>query len=348
MDVSVKRPVNSYKWSRRNRKLGLGILVLGGGTFLAYYGYCWGWWGRSSLLLQYLFQCKCPLISAEFRYPEQIDVILTACQHDTFIMSPSGRFLYVEKRETENNVGYFWNLQTNEKTPYTIPDGDRYFLTDDLLFLRLDYGKGIQGGEYILDRVTGVQYPIQKFRELHPEVYVNGKVNLDILAQYLKEKKRIYLIDDIIIALDLDISSHNNFLTGWFDIPSNQIENLLATYKIPFIYIYVYPDYISEYKSPNGEFFILEGDGIYLVETNRKILNENFMIKKDSYYGWDFSVYGWLYDSSSVIYAIPYGFGRCLISFWLPGMAGSSCLIEVPQPILKLKVPQEYLDASIP
>lgn len=339
------KTTNNYKKSGLIQKIGLGLLVVAG-IFITYIGYCWGWWGRNSLFLQYLFQCECSLSNAESRYPEQIDVILPACQYDTFIMSPSGRFLYVEKKESRNNTGYFWNLQTNEKKTYTIPEGDKYFLTDDLLFLRLDYGDGIEGGEYILDITNGKQYHIRKFKEFHPDIYNNGKVNIEILAQKLREKKQIYLVNDVVIALDANISSENNFLTGWFDLPSNQIENFLSTYNISFVNIYINPDYISEYKSPNNKFFLQEGDGIYLAETNQKIVNETLKIKNNSYYGWDFSAYGWLYNSSGVIYAIPYGFGRCLFSYKFPFMDGSSCFIEVSQPVLLLKVPQEYLDAQ--
>ncbi len=333
-----------FKQLRLMPKISLSVLVFSGGTFLLYYGYCWGWWGRSNLLLQFIFQCKCPLSSNEFRYADYIDVILPACEYDNILISPNGKLLYVEN----NKESYFWNLQTGEKKLHTIPEGSRYFLTDELLFLRLDHNNGIEGGEYILNLTTGVQYPIQRFSKFYPDAYNNGKVNIEILAQKLKVKEQIYLVNDVIIALDTNISSENNFLTGWFDIPSDQIENFLLTYEISFIQIYVYPDYISEYKSPNGRFFIREEDGIYLIETNEKIVDENLMVKNDSYYGWDFSFYGWLYDSSGVFYAVPFGHGRCLLSFWLPGMDGSECLIEVPQPVLKLKVPQEYLDEAVP
>lgn len=69
--------------------------LLLGLPLLLYYGYCWGLWGRSSLLLQYLFQCSCPSASEEARYPEQVDVVVPACRYVTTRLLPGGRFLYI-------------------------------------------------------------------------------------------------------------------------------------------------------------------------------------------------------------------------------------------------------------
>ena len=71
------------------------LLLLLGLPLLFYHGYCWGLWGRSSLLLQYLFQCSCSPASEEARYPEQVDVIVPACRNGGINLSPTGRLLYV-------------------------------------------------------------------------------------------------------------------------------------------------------------------------------------------------------------------------------------------------------------
>src|SRR5688572_20024956 len=64
-------------------------------TLLLYFGYCWGLWGRQSLLLQYLFQCKCPSASEEWRYPRRVDIIAPACSYLGSMLSPTGKLLYV-------------------------------------------------------------------------------------------------------------------------------------------------------------------------------------------------------------------------------------------------------------
>jgi len=132
--------------------------ILLGLPFLAYYGYCWGVWGRHSLLLQYFFQCNCPLASEEARYPDEVNVIVSACYYTSSILSPSGRFMYVQAPESSHVPGYFWDLQNDDKKPFFIPAGGTTdFLTDDLLILWLEYGHAYEGGEFILDRTTGKQ-----------------------------------------------------------------------------------------------------------------------------------------------------------------------------------------------
>lgn len=340
--TSKTKPTNQSKQPRLIQKISLGILLFGL-TFLMYFGYCWGWWGRNSLLMQYIFQCGCPISSNEFRYPEYVDVIIPACNYDEILLSPNGQFLYVEKRELWNKVGYFLNLQTGDKNLYTIPEGSKYFLTDDVLFLRLDYGRGLQGGEYILDRITGIRYPIQNL-----DTYVESETNVTHLLEKLRDAQSVFYIrSDSVIAIveNFQVFPENNFVVH-YDIPgkdSDTKEKFLQDQNISYIKISSLL-HINEDISPDGRLIALR-DGVYLVETNQKIINGYPGIEPfDSYNGKYFLLYGWVYDSTGVIYARPSGL--CMIDFWLPFMDGSSCLIEVLQPVLKLKIPQEYLKPS--
>jgi hypothetical protein len=88
-------------------------------TVLAYYGYCWGLWGRGSLLLQYLFQCSCLAASEEARYPRQVEVIVSACKYVSSRLSPSGRLLLVSEKKNESSTDYLLDLQTMEKIDVT-------------------------------------------------------------------------------------------------------------------------------------------------------------------------------------------------------------------------------------
>ena len=127
-------------------------LVFGLGV-LFYYGYCFGLWGRSSLLLQYLFQCSCPVTSEEARYPKQVDVIVPACRPARARLSPSGRFLYVREDKSGITTAYLLDLQTMKRIDVTNQLFSS-FLTDELWFVEsgLEY--------YITDPTTGMQYPI--------------------------------------------------------------------------------------------------------------------------------------------------------------------------------------------
>lgn len=259
-------------------------------------------------------------------------------------MSPSGRLLYVKKNEAEHSVGYFINLQTNEKYMYTIPDGRSYFLTDDLLFLRVDYGKGVEGGEHILDRRTGIWYPIE-----HLDTY---EINTEELIGKLITSSSVFLIDDfwlIAIAENFQSFPEQNFFTDPSAVINGKYkttEEFLQENNITYTQIPYLAFNLGEIKSPDGN-FIARRDGIYLTETNQKIIeSHNGLETYTPYSGRNFSVYGWVYDSSGAIYTKP--FGSCLFEYEFPLMDGSECLVDVHPPVLKLKVPQEYLDGTIP
>lgn len=117
------------------------------------------------------------------------------------------------------------------------------------------------------------------------------------------------------------------------------MEQFLDDYHIPYQTIpRMFP---GEVLSPNGK-FIARADGIYLAETESMIV-EGYTTAQKTPQDWIKYFYprGWTYDSSSVIYS---KFGRsCAIEIGVPGLDGSLCLFEVPQPLIKLKVPNEYL-----
>jgi len=315
--------------------------LLLGLPLLFYYGYCWGLWGRSSLLLQYLFQCNCPPASEEARYPEEVDVIVPACQHVNSRLSPSGRLLHVQEENSGLPTTYLLDLQTNEKISFTLPESAFYFLTDDLLYVIPHYG----GDEYTLNRTTEELYPIQKFTSLYSNAYLNGDLNLNLLAEALREAKDVFLIgNDAIVALvpEYPASPERNFTANRFDIPGegpNRVEQFLQEYNIVYQTISVsFPDEAVS----QDERFVARPDGIYLVETGEKIV-EGFSASRffRAYSGKYFSVRGWTYNDSSVIYSK--FLNPCLIETSFLIFDDPSCYFEVPQPVILLKVPEEYL-----
>lgn len=314
------------RWIRR---LGLGCLSILLGLPLLYYGYCWGVWGRSSLLLQYLFQCKCPPASEEARYSRQVDVIVSACENiTTSRLSPGGRFLYMYEEDAGQVSAYLLNLQSNEKITIATPKGPFYFVTDNLLYV-------LRGDEYIFDWMSGKQYPIQKFVYSRPDAQINGDADLVLLAQSLREAEHIFLISatHTVIALTSDFYTYpeRNFVADRFDIPGSNIERFLRENNI--VYQTILPDFPHEVISPDGK-FIARDDGIYLVETDRRIVKASSSL-----------VRGWTSDGRGVIYSTSYG--RCLLWISLPFMDSESrCEIWVPQPVLLLKIPDQYLSPA--
>lgn len=346
-EMSIKKTSQSeitYPPKRRGYRFWLiRIALLLGLPLLLYYGYCWGLWGRHSLLLQYLFQCSCPPVSEEARYPKRMDVIVPACGLVSSRLSPSGRFLYAQEEESGITSTYLLDLQTETKIPFTLQEGSNYFLTDELIFYSF-YGDN----EYILDIRTGTKYPIQNARHLQPSVYSMGNVEPNLLLKSLLQVDQIFLIDEMfqpVIALSSDFRTHpeHSFTFNVSDFSAettNPVEEFLQKNSIT--YHYIPANFPHEIVSPDGR-FIARDDGIYLVKTNQKIV-DGYSVSGfyRSYSGKYFPLRGWMYDSSGVLYSSPF-LGPCILetSFFIFEEPG--CFVVVTQPLLKLKVPEEYL-----
>ncbi len=310
------------------------LVSISGFLLLFYYGYCFGLWGRESLLLQYLFQCNCPPASEEARYPKSVDVIVPACRYARSILSPSGRLLYVMEQDTST---YLLDLEMGTKIAFAIPDGSNYFLTDDLVFHTL---YGTDGS--VLDPNTGKQYPIKRFIELRPDAYVNGELlNLNIPADELGKAKDVFLIDDDnIIALvpGFDKYPERNFNIRRGDFPgpeANRAEQFLQQYGIAYQKVFQnsVPRFPNEVISPDGK-YVARGDGIYSIETGQRIVGRISSSR-------DWAVRGWTYDGSAVIYS--HFQNPCVIRSNFGFFDSTLCFLKVPQPVIKLKVPEEYL-----
>lgn len=325
--------------SKHNRyRFGLGVIILLFGLpLLLYYGYCWGWWGRQSLLLQYFFQCSCPPSSAETRYPQQVDVIVSACSQPFARISPSGRLLYVREEKSAITTAYLLDLQTLERIKVT-NEPFSSFITDDLWFVEI----GLE--DYLMDRITGERYPIQKFVFSHPDGQVNGEANLPLLAECLRQAEQVFLIGastDTVVALAADFRTYpeQNFIFDRFDLSDFNTEQFLQENHIS--YQTVLPDFPQEVISPDGR-LIARPDGIYIVTTGKKIV-EGFSASRffRAYSRKYFMPRGWLYDGSGVIYSK--FLNPCLIESRLLWSDDPDCSYEVSQPVILLKIPSEYL-----
>jgi hypothetical protein len=334
---------------KQKSKVWIILACLIGFSVLGYYGYCFGLWGRNNLLLQYLFQCGCPVFTEEWHYPRRVDVIVPACHSIGRRLSPTGRSLLVYEKEDRSILStYLLDLQTKKKTPLILPVGDIYFINDDLIYIFVWYGRGNEGGEHIFDRTTNKMYPIQGFIFLQPKAYSYGKVDPVLLFKALLEVDEVFLTDyayPSVIALSSDFRTHpeHSFTFDYSALPGDgrkMLEQFLQQNKIT--YHHNFATFPGEVISPDGK-FIARRDGIYMIETNKKIADGyKFSWYDRPYSGQYLSVRGWKYDSSGAIYS--QFIGPCLLE--PPGYDGPSCIFEVPQPVVLLKVPEKYLSST--
>jgi hypothetical protein len=330
---TLQTEISSTAKLRRPRVwIGCFTLLLGLPMFL-YYGYCWGWWGRQSLLLQFLFQCNCPAASEEARYSEEVDVIGSGCRrvNTGFKLSPSGRFLYIREEENEHVGSYLLDLQTMERMKVT---DQRFssFLTDVLWFVDGSVNA------YIIESTTGTKYAIKSFRYWQDNAFVNGAPNLELLVLALQQADKVFVTQNhdsvVVLMLDFRTNPEKSFTFWGSDILKPflgvQIEEFLRANNVT--YQTILADFPHEAVSPDGR-FIARDDGIYLVGTNE-------MIVKTPIPG----VRAWTYDGRGVIYAS----SRCLFRIGFPA-DGGACLRWISQPVIKLIVPEEFwLPAQTP
>jgi hypothetical protein len=312
------------------------VLVLGM-PLLFYYGYCWGLWGRHSLLLQYLFQCTCPPASEEARYPKDVDVIVSACRLVSSRLSPSGRLLFVGEKIDGVDTKYLLDLDTMEKTNIEYQPFPN-FLTDDLWFIE----SGLE--DTIIDRTADRQYSIKAVRYWREDTYENGKPNLELLVSALHQAKHIFFIQNndtvVVLMYDFPINLEKNFTFGCSDITgwnSNRVEQFLQENNIT--YQTIPDDFRNEVISPDGK-FVARPSGIYLIEMDQRIITSYTIgCFFHPFSGKYLEVRGWTNDGTGVIYSK--FLNPCLIEMGIPG--GVACFYEVPQPVIKLKVPEDYL-----
>jgi hypothetical protein len=324
---------NSTTKRRGYRFWPIRIAIFLGLPLLLYFGYCWGVWGRHSLLPQYLFQCSCPPASEEARYPEEVDVIIPACRNIdvTTRLSPSGRFLYIREGNHELASAYFLDLQTMERIEVTDQPFSS-FLTDDLWFVE----SGLE--DEIIDRTNGIIYSIQTFRFWRENAYINGEPNLELLVVSLEQAERVFFTQRynntvVVLMSDFTTNPNRSFTFSRSDIPmgefNSRVEQFLQENNI--VYQTVREDFPTEVISPD-ERLVARDKGIYLVATGQKVIEGISSVR----------VRGWTNDGRSVIHT-PYFGGPCLFRIGIPLGDDTTCFIRVSQPVLLLKVPEEYL-----
>jgi hypothetical protein len=318
--------------SKRDRTVSclLGLL-LGPAVALGalYWTYCWGWWGQHRLL-QLLFQCSCPAASEEARYPETVDVLFSACTRPWLYgnLSPSGRFVLASLAQPTRGF-YRYDFQTGRLQSDPWPPAT-YFLTDELgIKIKLDDQTGAES--YYLYDLNG-----NKLMQLNwIEVKRDHSFAVNALSVFQSAEK-VYILQvgsaalAVALAPDYSHQPEANFVFGRYsdyETSLKEINKILQDNQIKF----EIP--ASREISPNGLFKYNFGH-IDLVAEKRTIT--------EGYQGYNFYRQGWVYqDRGVILQSNPvYLIGTCCDVFISP------TFFPIPQPILLLKVPKEYLSPA--
>jgi hypothetical protein len=159
-----------------------------------------------------------------------------------------------------------------------------------------------------------------------------------------------FALDDKIYPLvalssDFHMQSEHNFVVYYYELPeslgagNDRLESFLKQNNI--LYDTAPPtsfwdSFPNEVLSRDGR-FVARNDGIYLAESNQRIVAgvPHLIIR------------GWSNDGRAV-YSANHIY-PCLFEFYIPMIDDlPSCQVVVPQPVIALKVPEEYLVPASP
>jgi hypothetical protein len=233
----IERLSEAAMKTKRITKWVLGLLPLIGSLMLcglAYWTWCWGWWGQNRYL-RYFLQCNCPAASEEARYPEEVDVLVSACEDPDLspfgqLASPSGRYTIFSKRG-EQDVLYLYDRDTDSVTVMP-PRSINAFLDEDLLVQNeLDRS-------YALYNLAG-----QKLMPLNTVYISRDALVPEPVLDILRRSAKIYLVF-IVVALAPDYQNHPdaNYAFTWesktiSSLPAYTIAEILQKNNIPFEWI---------------------------------------------------------------------------------------------------------------
>jgi hypothetical protein len=297
---------------------------------MLYAGYCYGWWGRSNLVLQYLFQCHSPPGSEQVRYAE-FRVLVPACRWpEVEAMSADGRYLLITEHAAPATT-YRLDLTTGKRSGMTLTNAPwtaYRFLSDDIVLAHE------RARRYVLiDAQTGRQVPVRW-------QYADALTSSDI--QVLQHATEIVVLSDVAIALT--------------ENPWSQPDQNLVLYKADQSYALLQeqlrasgvitpltrpgvPYSLRAFASERGarhQHLWADTNGIHAGGSNRLLRPTDFTANPQ----FGFFAYmpvGWTLNDAAVVYASR---TRYVIEH-LQLIYAPEDHLPVPQPVLLLQAPQD-------
>jgi hypothetical protein len=306
--------------------LGAPLVIVG----VTYWGYCWGWWGRNTLALQYLFQCRCPAASEAVRY-RPFTVLVSACRQPDFkALAPNGQWLVVE---TQHPVPRMEVIDVRQPTvaralPITVPSWI-YFLDDSTLL--------VQEGDvrsYLFDLRDGVRTELRQ-----QTMDVQDAINQGLFMN----AERVILLHQFIIILGQNYKNDSTTNTLVYNNSRSPDEIAQELSSAGLRYQTALPPYgpnsFSDRRYSRDSAFYAGSDGLYRASNQQPIVTVSFP-PIHSYAA--YQPVGWAADDRGAVYMARLAH---LID-QRDSMVLNLQYFPVPQPILLLEVPLVYRDAS--
>jgi hypothetical protein len=321
--------------------LGAPLVIVG----VTYWGYCWGWWGRNTLALQYLFQCRCPAASEAVRY-RPFTVLVSACrQPRSPRLSPDGtRMTFLEQRSDASGSPApvrMLDLTTGQEYPLPpVIDGLHEFMASDWLLWE-DYVSERNRRYGLLNLTTR---DVTELPAVAAPYYTGERFSAATIAA-LKRATRVQAFTRGIIAFGptfpdnpqdaLVVYSGGN---EWYKQTLEFVQSLGIIVQEPARAYTTGPVAEAKYTQ-DGRLWATEA-GIFTAASPNPIIATGFPPRRENV---GFYVIGWARQDRAVLYT---GYLLHVIDGGPSATVIPTQFFPVPQPILLLEVPPEYYTPS--
>lgn len=313
------------------KAIGLIIILIIVLPYVSRFGYCRGWWLKSSPWAYYWWACNCSPEFEQSLYPNNIEIVVSACSDPwEATLSFDGRYMIVGLGLAAKSTLLDFVTGQKREWLYRSPSPtDVEFWTDRLVRV-LDFN---QKKNLLID-VTDVSIiNLTTFTATQKDQQL---VIPSEAIQVFKKADNVVVregLTDLVLALDPNPKQNpgKNYALFYPEDSQKQLEVLLSANGIDYQILKLCSQAESSCTSHNGR----------LVATNRAIFSSEgqllTQIQGNPSFNWGIMLIGWAHDDSGVYlrfnpasYIIDGG------GFVFPN------LYRLPQPIIKLKVPEEY------
>ena len=312
------------RWVRRLLAIMLSTSALSG----VYLGYCYGWWLRDNLLVQALFQCNCPVASEQVRYAP-FRLVASACSDAWVRVSPSGTHLLITERAARPPVTRLVDVVSGSRT--VLPDAtlSTIFVTDTLI-INL---RGVK--ETTLVDLLDPTRPPRRIERYQSWQLATDQHDEAGILYILRDERRLIFVPTAPTAPGFHLQSSSSVEPS--DTWTTQSERTIVVTTG------------ARRLTPSRPTWVVDGRGIFDRDTQTLLVATGREARGWPLRPWmarlPFQPIGWLAGDRSVIYqyvperafVIDLGSGAPFFS--------RLGLIDVPQPILALDVPEELLRA---
>jgi hypothetical protein len=338
---------------RRLRNCLVGALLIVALPFVVYYliqsGYCRGWWGKQNLIMRSLWLCSCSSGLEQTFYPENVEVMFSACEDVLLVPTWDGYFFISGDETFYYGQSYILNGYTSEKVAYVLPNQGRqsfHFYTHELVYIT--YGRSRSPEIHHTDGSFVVLEPLPE--PVPPPFLDDGAINPQMVALF-DSRERIFLHRSpnpflVVLGNYAVNDSGSSFILSRGRFPDLETEwpiRFIEESGLPFINIP--PPHRA--ISPDGR-FRAQNEGIYDMTTGEQIVD---MIAVSTHIIPEFkrSFYRpccWWPDGRAVIYLPHLLFPSELAPFTTSGpfhfeIGAPLARGEVNLPILKVHLPAE-------